>query len=1229
MAAKKPKPEPLDVEKCHVLSCKACPLNEGAGMRHPKMPASGTDKPGFYILGEAPGKEEDFRNTQFVGRSGQLLRRYLPRDWLPAARFNNCLQCLPSNGANGVRGPEEIELECCRPRVAKDIERTRPPAVFAFGAVPLKWAAGEPMVSSWRGRRLPIQIGHHSSWLYSFNHPAYILRTQSYSSMGSEEERAFAFDIKRALAEINALPKPVVYNEIMARSEIECVDGKAASDCDRIIRFLERAGDEPYAGVDYETVGRRPYNRHNTILSAAVSIPGQTLAFPFDHPEAQWDDADYARLSTAWHDFLVSPCRKIAHNLSFEGEWSSYFFGAETLRPPGGAIEPLWEDTMAQAYVLDERKGVGRPGCLGLDFLSVQYFGFHLKSLSEVDVKKLATTPLDEVLAYNGMDAKFCRLLYMAQSERLEADGLVDVYRMHLRRIPTAVFTQLKGLPVHQPTVERLAAKYGRQIATVDGKISKLPVVQQFEQMRRADKREKKPEFNPASNTQLVTIFRDMLHRPEGFEVKRRGRQPKDPNDRPYSVAEEQLSKMHDPLARLILERRGVSKLLSTYVEPLRVGSEILFDDGCLHPQLHTLFTSTGRASCLVGRTPIYVLDPRGTVPVSKIRKGDWVWAFDADKRPVPEQVAWSGQTGFSSQLARLTYRTQGARTTKVIICTPEHLFRLRDGTYRRADELRPRDRLLSLEREVKRGYRYVYATGGFCGRENRMVLGLGKRLKGGHHGHHIDETSLNNVPSNLEKLLPVHHSLRHPWTAEKRAKVRRTLKALRKSNPELWPPAYGEQNPNWRPLTKIDILTGLKRAAWRPTLAAVVLGVDLGRLMNRMRLFKIDWRARRLAYKSKRNMRGESIEKLLPAASKATTLHEAARILGVNFYRARELLASDSNHEVMSVEIFRRKVPVYDLKIPKHHNFIANGVCVHNSSDPNEQNFPTESEVRSQIRPPEGFVIVSWDFGQIEARVIAMATLDPRYTKALWDRVDIHMRWAKIWAKHHPRIMKRYEKKADPLTAFRKDIKNIWTFPLFFGALLESVAGYMQVSPSVVKPLYNDFWREFIGVKRWQNKVIEFYHEHGYVETLTGRRRRAPIETGQIINTPIQGTTADIVFDAMNRLSETGNPLYQAAMMIHDDLTYFLPLEGLEGHIDIINRELVRPTFDFISVPLTVELKMGADWEKMETLGEVSSDQYFERHEHHGYFLEADEPGHVPNAGIPHRGSAVSHRSH
>jgi hypothetical protein len=72
-----------------------------------------------------------------------------------------------------------------------------------------------------------------------------------------------------------------------------------------------------------------------------------------------------------------------------------------------------------------------------------------------------------------------------------------------------------------------------------------------------------------------------------------------------------------------------------------------------------------------------------------------------------------------------------------------------------------------------------------------------------------------------------------------------------------------------------------------------------------------------------------------------------------------------------------------------------------------------------------------------------------------------------------------------------------------------------------------------------------------------------------------------------------------------------------------------VRPTFDFISVPLTVELKMGADWEKMETLGEVSSDQYFERHEHHGYFLEADEPGHVPNAGIPHRGSAVSHRSH
>ena len=97
----------------HQLECRACPLNHAQGLRSPKMLASGAREPSVYIIGEAPGRSEDEEGRQFVGESGDLLRPYIPAEFLRYIRWNNTLRCRPPDN----RDPERIERECCRPSI--------------------------------------------------------------------------------------------------------------------------------------------------------------------------------------------------------------------------------------------------------------------------------------------------------------------------------------------------------------------------------------------------------------------------------------------------------------------------------------------------------------------------------------------------------------------------------------------------------------------------------------------------------------------------------------------------------------------------------------------------------------------------------------------------------------------------------------------------------------------------------------------------------------------------------------------------------------------------------------------------------------------------------------------------------------------------------------------------------------------------------------------------------
>jgi DNA polymerase I-like protein with 3'-5' exonuclease and polymerase domains len=124
--------------------------------------------------------------------------------------------------------------------------------------------------------------------------------------------------------------------------------------------------------------------------------------------------------------------------------------------------------------------------------------------------------------------------------------------------------------------------------------------------------------------------------------------------------------------------------------------------------------------------------------------------------------------------------------------------------------------------------------------------------------------------------------------------------------------------------------------------------------------------------------------------------------------------------------------------------------------------------------------------------------------------------------------------------------------------------------------------------VRNWLKARHREYRDTGAIRTLTGRVRRALLWGNEPINTPIQGTAADIVVDAMNAMTETAlrqrDRYLLPRMQIHDDLTFILPDDAdLPRYIESISACLVAVRFDWQIVPLTVEAKIGTNWAELE----------------------------------------------
>lgn len=586
----------IPVDTMQRAGCSACPLDK-AKLTSPKMQPVGSAHPLIYILGEAPGENEDLEGEPFVGKSGKLLRSQFSPSYLKREiRISNTIRCRPPENRN----PEMAEVECCRLKGQSDIEQAAPRVVMGTGNVPLNWATGLSSVTAWRGKMIATRIGKHDCWYYPVLHPSFVLRKQKKYGK-SEFELCLEHDIQWLLDNVEDLPPAKVY-DAPYDGGIELIEGQSIADFNRLEDILNELAKEPSVAIDLETSGLRPYVDDPKIHLCSIGTFGQTVAFPMDHPQG-WNSQLRRRVWALLADFLLSSGKKIAHHLGFELEWLTYFYGREL------ANLTEWEDTMAQAHTLDERIGT-----LSLNDLTRQHFGFFLKEQSKVIPVRLLEFPIRDALRYNGMDSKWTQLLYEVQRKSIEREpNYVREYERKLRLEPALVFTQQKGIIVDFKYAQDMQDTLVKDLAVIERNLERCPEIDKY--------RTRFGAFSPTSPEHVLKLMKDVCNRDE---VKKDGG-----GNTSDEGALSKIPASEVPSAPLILEHRSVMKLLGTYITPLLEGKNS-YSDGRMHPKFSSMVAVTGRLACEDPNAQNYPKrkhkEIRGVV-VPPL--GDWIAAAD------------------------------------------------------------------------------------------------------------------------------------------------------------------------------------------------------------------------------------------------------------------------------------------------------------------------------------------------------------------------------------------------------------------------------------------------------------------------------------------------------------------------------------------------------------------------------------------------------------------------
>ena len=255
-------------------------------------------------------------------------------------------------------------------------------------------------------------------------------------------------------------------------------------------------------------------------------------------------------------------------------------------------------------------------------------------------------------------------------------------------------------------------------------------------------------------------------------------------------------------------------------------------------------------------------------------------------------------------------------------------------------------------------------------------------------------------------------------------------------------------------------------------------------------------------------------------------------------------------------------------------------------SSDPNLQNIPVRRQegrhIREMFEPGQGYdLLVSADYSQIELRVLADMSQDENFLRAFRHNEDVHARTAaEVFGVAVEDVDSELRRKAKAVN-----------FGIIYGMSDFGLAQDLHISRKEAKEYINKYFAKCQGVKAFIDKVVTEAHDNGYVVTKFGRRRDLPeirstnfqrrsLAERMAMNTPIQGTAADIIKLAMIRtykaLQEAGLKS-RMLLQVHDELVLEVPQEELPQVKDLLKQSMEQAAE--LQVPLTIDINAGKNW--------------------------------------------------
>ena len=260
-------------------------------------------------------------------------------------------------------------------------------------------------------------------------------------------------------------------------------------------------------------------------------------------------------------------------------------------------------------------------------------------------------------------------------------------------------------------------------------------------------------------------------------------------------------------------------------------------------------------------------------------------------------------------------------------------------------------------------------------------------------------------------------------------------------------------------------------------------------------------------------------------------------------------------------------------------------------SSEPNLQNIPVRTaegrKIRTAFVAERGNKLISADYSQIELRVLAHIADIPQLTQAFADGLDIHAMTASEMFGVPVEGM-------DPMIRRRAKAIN---FGIIYGISAFGLANQLSIPREEASNYIKTYFERFPGIRGYMDETRRFAREHGYVETIFGRRAHYPeiaasnpqvraFNERAAINAPIQGSAADIIRRAMVRMERALADAGLSARMllqVHDELIFETAEEEVEATIPVIRKVMIDAPFPALSlsVPLQVDVRAADNWDE------------------------------------------------